>query len=65
MVDRVAKAMQCDTPDVPFSWENAARAAIEAMRDAPRNVLWAGALHATSDKDLEVWNAMLTEALRD
>lgn len=64
MVDRVAKAMQCDAPDMPFSWENAARAAIEAMRDAPKNVLWAGALYADSDKDLEIWNRMLDEALR-
>ena len=33
MIERVAKAMQLETVNKPFSWESAARAAIEAMRE--------------------------------
>lgn len=42
-----------------------AEVVLEVMREAPKNVLWAGALHATTDKDLEIWNAMIDEALRE
>ena len=33
MIERVAKAMQLETVNKPFSWENAAWAAINAMRE--------------------------------
>jgi len=42
MIGRVAKAMQAETVNKPFSWDNAARAAIEAMREPTAHMMDAG-----------------------
>lgn len=42
-----------------------ARNVLHGMFDAPKDALVAGLLYADSEKDLEIWNSMLREMLRD
>jgi hypothetical protein len=34
-LEEIARAMQAESANKPFSWKNAARAAVEAMREPP------------------------------
>lgn len=76
MVERVAAAMEARSATDPVDIEDIARAAIEAMRDAPDEhstpaILVAGkkALYScSSDPELDdargCWRAMIDEALK-
>ena len=71
LVERIAQTF-CDTIyfDVTANEKmnmgrTLGRDILVAIREAPKSVLWAGALHATSPKDLEIWAAMCDEGSRE
>lgn len=64
MIERVAKALE-DVTDKGFAtWEEAARAAIEAMLDPTEEMMRAGEEDRWDDQVDFVWRAMVREALK-
>jgi hypothetical protein len=67
MIERVAKAMRAESGGKPFSWENAARAAIEALRQPTEEMIEAGDMVLDSEyfsgEPVDVWRAMIDATL--
>jgi hypothetical protein len=71
LIERIAQGF-CDTMHMDATeadkldmGREVARQSLIVMRDAPKSVLFAGALHAATEKDLSIWKAMIDEALRE